>query len=137
MLDQFPRHIYRNKPQAFIVDPMARGLVLEGMQKGDDKELYPIERAFFYLPLEHSEDLNRKICRSLLSTIGCTSLRRLLRPQMQDFLVLPLSHQQQIAHFGRFPHRNAILGRESTPEEIVFLTQWGRRSKLYYRFINR
>lgn len=127
LLDQFPRHIYRDKPQAFMLDRMARAIVLEGMQKGDDKNLYPIERAFFYLPLEHSEDIN-------LQNLSVTSYRQLvaespeiIQPHMQDFLQSAIMQQQQIARFGRFPHRNTILGRESLPEETVFLMQWGRR----------
>jgi uncharacterized protein (DUF924 family) len=126
LLDQFPRHIYRNQPRAFALDRMARALVLEGLQKGYDKQLFPLERAFFYLPLEHSEDL-------AMQNLSVASYRQLvaqspaaIRPQMQDFLQAAISHQQQIMRFGRFPYRNAILGRESTPEEIIFLAQWGR-----------
>lgn len=127
LLDQFPRHIYRNQPQAFTLDRMAQALVLEGIQKGDDKHLYPIERAFFYLPLEHAEDLN-------MQNMSINSFRQLvlnspesIQPQMQDFLQAAIMHQQQIARFGRFPHRNTILRRESTPEETVFLMQWKKR----------
>jgi uncharacterized protein (DUF924 family) len=128
LLDQFTRIIYRNKPQAFMADRMARALALEGIQKGDDKSLFPVERAFFYLPLEHAEDLQ-------LQNLSVAYYRQLLadsppsiQPQMQAFLQYAILHQQQIARFGRFPYRNAILGRESTPEEVVFLTQWGRPS---------
>lgn len=128
LLDQFPRHIYRNQPQSFMFDRMARALVLEGMQKGDDQQLYPIERAFFYLPLEHSEDLN-------MQNLSVASYQQLvaqspmaIKPQMNAFLQYAFIHQQQIALFGRFPARNAILGRESTPEEVVFLNQWGKSS---------
>lgn len=127
LLDQIPRHLYRNKPQSFVLDRMARAVVLEGLKKGDDKELYPIERAFFYLPLEHAEDID-------LQNLSVQSYRQLLaespeplKLQMQDFLQSAISHQQQIARFGRFPYRNAVLGRESTPEETVYLMQWGRR----------
>jgi uncharacterized protein (DUF924 family) len=126
LLDQFPRHIYRNKPQEFMSDRMARALALEGIQKGDDKYLYPIERAFFYLPFEHSEDLG-------MQNVSVASYQKLLadspreiKPHMQDILHYAILHQQQIARFGRFPHRNVILGRESKPEEVVFLRQWGR-----------
>lgn len=128
LLDQFPRHIYRNQSRAFALDRMARALVLEGLQRGDDKQLFPIERAFFYLPLEHSEDL-------AVQNLSVASYRQLvaqspgvIQPQMQDFLQSAILHQQQIARFGRFPYRNAILERESTPEETLFLAQWGRRA---------
>lgn len=124
LLDQFSRHVYRGKPQAFMLDQMAKSLVLEGMQKGDDQRLYPIERAFFYLPLEHSENLD-------IQNLSVNSYRNLLaespesiRPQMHDFLQSAIAHQQQIIRFGRFPYRNAILGRQSTPEETIFLMQW-------------
>lgn len=126
LLDQFPRHIYRNQPQAFQLDPMARGLVLEGIQKGDDRWLYPIERAFFYLPLEHAED-------PVMQALSVRMYQQLLAQSppdmkfyMKQFLRYALVHQQQITRFGRFPHRNAALRRQSTPEEIIFLNQWGR-----------
>ena len=128
LLDQFPRHVYRNRPQEFMADRMARALALEGLQKGDDKQLYPMERVFFYLPFEHAEDLQ-------LQNLSVSSYRKLLaqapmeiKPQMQAILHYAILHQRQIARFGRFPHRNIILDRESYPEEIVFLRQWGRPS---------
>lgn len=123
LLDQIPRHIYRNQPQAFSSDPMAVGLVIEGMQKGVDTQLVPIERAFFYLPLEHAEDPE-------LQAMSVAAYQRLLteapfnlKPVMRDFLDYAHAHQQQIMLFGRFPARNAILGRKSTPEEMLFLQQ--------------
>lgn len=128
LLDQFPRHIYRNRPQAFMTDPMAQGIVLEGIQKGDDKRLLPVERAFFYLPLEHAENgyLQRISVDSYLQLLADVPFT--LKPQMQEFLRYAMLHQQQIARFGRFPHRNYILGRNSTPEEVVFLKLWGNGS---------
>jgi uncharacterized protein (DUF924 family) len=127
LLDQIPRHIYRNQTREFTFDRMAQALVLEGIRKGDDRRLYPIERAFFYLPLEHAEDLN-------LQNLAVTSYRRLLaespeelKPEMVDFLQSALLSQRQIVRFGRFPYRNTILGREPTPEETVFLMQWRTR----------
>lgn len=128
LLDQFTRHIYRNKPQEFVGDPMARGLVLEGLQQGDDQSLYPIEKAFFYLPLEHTENLD-------MQNLVVSLYRRLLmdapssmKPKIDAFLQYAIMHRRQIASFGRFPHRNFILKRKSTPEEIIFLKQWGKPS---------
>lgn len=126
LLDQFPRHIYRNQSQAYQLDPMARGLVLEGIQKGDDKDLYPIERAFFYLPLEHAEDpamqaLSVRLYQQLLAESPPG-----MKFYMQEFLRYAIAHQQQIARFGRFPHRNVALRRQPTPEETLFLKQWGQ-----------
>jgi uncharacterized protein (DUF924 family) len=126
LLDQFPRHIYRNSPQEFLLDRMARVLVLEGIRKGDDKRLYPIERAFFYLPLEHAEDLDLQDLSVALYRQLVAESPPSIRLPMQGFLQSAIIHQQQIEHFGRFPYRNGILGRESTPEETVFLIQWGR-----------
>lgn len=127
LLDQIPRHIYRNQYQQFILDRMARALVIEGIQKGDDKRLYPVERAFLYLPLEHAEDIQ-------MQNLSVSSYRQLLaespeilKPLMADFFQAAMMHQKQIIRFGRFPYRNAILGRESTPEENVFLMQWKKR----------
>lgn len=123
LLHQFPRYLYRDKPQAYLADRMAQGLVIEGLQKGDDKKLYPIERAFFYLPLQHAEDIN-------LQNLSVNYYQRLvdespeiIRPQMEAFLRSASLHQQIIAKFGRFPYRNYVLGRESTPEELIYLNQ--------------
>lgn len=126
LLDQFPRHIYRHKSQAFALDRMAQSITLEGIQKGDDKELFPIERAFFYLPLEHAEEPS-------LQNLSVKSYQKLLmdspfsmKPQINDFYRSAVLHKQQIDRFGRFPYRNPILKRETTPEETVYLMQWGR-----------
>lgn len=124
LLDQFTRHIYRNQPQEFMADPMARGLVLEGLQKGDDRDLYPIEKAFFYLPLEHAENIR-------MQNLAVSLYQKLLReapapikPQMSAFLDYAFLHREQISRFGRFPHRNAVLKRAPTSEEMIFLNQW-------------
>ena len=124
LLDQFSRSIYHHQPQQFLSDPMARGLVLEGMERQHDQYLYPIERAFFYLPLEHAESLP-------MQNLSVQAYRRLLldsppplKRHMDAFLQSAIHHRQQVARFGRFPHRNALLKRESTPEEAIFLSQW-------------
>lgn len=133
LLDQFPRHIYRNQPQEFMFDRMARALAWEGIQKGDDRHLYPIERAFFYLPFEHAEDLNlQNFSLNLYQRLVAESPAS-IRPQMEDFLQAARISWQQISRFGRFPYRNLILGRDSTPEEIVFLMQWGRHHMHHYQ----
>jgi|GEM_PF-180827 len=123
LLDQFPRDIYRDTPRALMLDRMARGLVLEGLHQREDRRLYPIERAFFYLPLEHSEDpVMQALAVACYQQLFAES-PPMIRPQMQSFLQSAIMHQRQIARFGRFPHRNAILGRKSTPEEVIFLRQ--------------
>lgn len=121
LLDQFPRHIYRNKPQAYALDPMARGLVQEGLSKQDDKKLYPIEKVFFYLPLEHAEDPQlQSLSVQLFQQLVSDSPDK-IQPQMAEFYRYALQHQQQIQQFGRFPHRNQALGRKSSSDEIRFL----------------
>ncbi len=125
LLDQFPRHLFRNTPQSMALDAMARGLAMEGVQKGDDKKLYPLERAFFYLPFQHAEDAGFQALSVAYYTQLVEQSPDTIKPYMQQFLNFALLHQQAIARFGRFPHRNAILGRESTPEERVYLSQRG------------
>ncbi len=123
LLDDIPRIIYQGQPQQYVADRMALTLALEGMQMGEDKRLYPIERAFFYFPLAHAEDID-------LQNLSVSSYEQLLsespkeiRPHLLDFLSYAFSQRQLIARFGRFPYRNGILGRESTPEETAFLMQ--------------
>ncbi len=125
LLDQVPRLIYQDKPQAFTADRMALGLAIEGMQKGDDLRLYPIERAFYYMPLMHSEDPN-------MQTLSIAKYNQLvaetpaqIQPQIEQFLTFALIHQNVIKKFGRFPYMNIINGRQSTPEELEYLRNWG------------
>ncbi|MBA2369328.1 MAG: DUF924 domain-containing protein [Candidatus Protochlamydia sp.] len=125
LLDQFPRHLYPHSPQALASDSMARGLVLEGLQRGDDTKLFPVERAFFYLPLERVEeikfqDLSVEYFKNLVEESPAS-----IKPQMQKFLDFAILNREIISKFGRFPYRNAILRRESTPEEQVYLYQMG------------
>jgi uncharacterized protein (DUF924 family) len=121
LLDRIPRQIYRDRAQAFASDPMARALVIEGIQEHQDEWLYPIERAFFYLPLEHAEDTEiQRISVEAYSQLLNESPSN-LKPFIRMFYDYALVHQQQIEQFGRFPARNAILNRESTPAELEFL----------------
>jgi uncharacterized protein (DUF924 family) len=121
LLDLIPRQIYRDQAQAFASDPMARALVIEGMQEKQDQWLYPVERAFFYLPLEHAENPE-------IQKLSVDVYYRLLmeappgmKPFIRRFYEYALTHQQQIEKFGRFPARNAILDRETTPDELEYL----------------
>lgn len=121
VLDQFPRNLYRGQPRAFAYDEKALGLTLVGLARGMDKELGFHERAFFYLPLEHSESLDiqdRSIeCYAAL----VVAARSDERPQLREYLDYAWQHYAIIKRFGRYPHRNAILGRESTAQELEFL----------------
>ena len=122
LLDQFTRNIYRDTPRAFAGDTQALTLAETLVAEGRDKNLSPWQRWFAYLPFEHSE--------SLLDQERAVALFAGLRREMQhdafdsayDYAV---RHREVIARFGRFPHRNAILGRASTAEEIEFLKQPG------------
>jgi uncharacterized protein (DUF924 family) len=125
LTDQFPRNIYRDSPDAFAYDSKALSWCLDGIGHGLDLKLRPIERVFFYLPLEHAESLecqDRSVdkFRELLDAADVA--RNNVFKEYFDFAV---RHREIIARFGRFPHRNKILGRPSTPEELAFLEEPG------------
>lgn len=119
LLDQFPRHLFRGQPQAFATDVKALAVAQRAIAEGFDQQLPPVQRVFFYLPLEHSENLAHQYqCVERFSPLQHD-------PDIEDFYNYAVKHLQVIERFGRFPHRNQILGRESTPEEIEFLKQPG------------
>lgn len=120
VLDQFPRNMFRNTPLAFATDAKAREITKVAIEQGFDQELEPVQRLFVYLPLEHSEDLNdQNRSVQLVQALIVTN------PELSDCLDYAQRHQVAIEQFGRFPHRNRILGRQTTPEEAEFLTQPG------------
>ena len=127
VVDQFPRNIYRGAPGAFSRDALALRACLEGIEKGFDEGLHPMHRVFFYLPLMHSEDLEIQS----LSVEKYSALENEYTPHPEIRKILAYStdfagrHSDIIKRFGRYPHRNAVLGRESTPEEIEFLKEPG------------
>lgn len=119
LLDQVPRNIYRPTPQAFATDPQALELAKYAIAQGFDSQLLPIQRWFVYLPLEHSENLaDQKQCVELFEKLPESDNKQL-------GLDFARKHYQIIERFDRFPHRNQILGRDTTPEEAEFLTQPG------------
>lgn len=125
VLDQFSRHIHRGTPAAFAQDPAAQRLATAGVEQGLDRALNPAQRAFFYLPFEHAEDLK-------LQQVGARSFERLAsevapawRKEYISFADYAGHHRDIIERFGRFPHRNRILGRASTAEEEEYLKQPG------------
>lgn len=128
-LDQFSRNLFRGDPESFAADPKARALVHEGLARKHDRELKPIERLFFYMPLEHSEDLDEQeqcvaLMRALADEVAAEpGVDQARRDRFVNFIDFAVRHRDIIARFGRFPHRNAVLGRESTPEELEFLKQ--------------
>ena len=115
ILDQFSRNIFRDTPQAFSNDPLALALAQEALAVDADKALSPTERSFLYMPFMHSES----------AEIHQVAVKLFSAPGMENNLDFELRHQAIITRFSRYPHRNKILGRESTPEEIVFLKQPG------------
>jgi uncharacterized protein (DUF924 family) len=118
-LDQFPRQIYRGTARAFGGDALALVAARHAVEAGYDGSMLPVERLFAYLPFEHSESLADQ-------ERACELMRPLEHfPETDDALRYAEAHRAIIARFGRFPHRNALLGRASTPEEIDFLKQPG------------
>ena len=125
LLDQWPRNIYRGQPQAFALDDRARFWCRRMLQDRLDKSLRPIQRLFAYLPLEHSENLqDQDQCVRLMQALA-DSVPGHQRETFDDFVDYAERHRDVIERFGRFPHRNAILGRPSTDEEVEFLKQPG------------
>ncbi len=115
LLDQFPRNVFRDTPRAFATDAKARVIAREALDKDFDRELLMVQRCFLYLPFEHSEDLaDQERSVELFGALDG-----------YDVLEYAIRHRDIVARFGHFPHRNAILGRESTPEEIEFLKEPG------------
>jgi uncharacterized protein (DUF924 family) len=125
LLDQFSRNIHRGRARAFENDPKALALALSGMQSGADAALDPLERMFFYMPLQHTESLE-------VQDESVAAFRRLLgespeelRPTFENTLAFAEKHREIILRFARFPHRNKVLGRSSTPEESAYLASTG------------
>jgi uncharacterized protein (DUF924 family) len=111
VLDQFSRNMFRGSPRAFAADPLARRLARETIAQGLDMSLTREERIFLYLPFEHSEDREDQ-------ALSCELIGRLGN---DDWTKYAQAHRAIIDRFGRFPHRNAVLGRESTQEELELL----------------
>jgi uncharacterized protein (DUF924 family) len=111
VLDQFSRNIHRGTPQAFAADAIARRLARQSVERGLDHSMPAVERLFLYLPFEHSEDPeDQALSVRMFGALGNENWTR-----------HALAHQSIIDRFGRFPHRNAALGRTSTPEERALL----------------
>jgi len=119
LLDQFPRNLFRGEAKAFAGDARARNIARQAVDRGFDIALPPVMRMFFYLPFEHSEHLPDQDLAHLLFSALDRQLPGLDLAGWAD------KHRAVIARFGRFPHRNAALGRNSSPEELEFLKQPG------------
>ena len=117
VLDQFPRNMYRDTPQAFATDKQALLIAKHAISKGFDQVLKPIKRRFIYLPYEHSENINdQRTCVELFESMKDED------PLGYEYAV---KHLRVIEKFNRFPHRNSILGRDNTSEEDEYLAQPG------------
>lgn len=115
VLDQFSRNIYRAKPAAFANDLAALVLAQEAIRKGFHFKLETFKHSFFYMPFMHSESL----------MVHNTAVRLFNEPGLEDYFDYEIKHKKIIERFGRYPHRNQILGRNSTSEEKEFLSQPG------------
>ena len=115
LFDQFPRNMFRGHADQFSTDPLALAVARGAVERGLDEAMSPAERGFLYMPFQHSEDLgDQKRSLALFTALG------------DDYqLGYARKHHDVIARFGRFPHRNPILGRRSTPEEEEYLKQPG------------
>ena len=112
VLDQFPRNSYRGTPKAFAYDPFALEIASHTINEGLDREMSQAERQFCYMPFMHTEDLDtQNQSLALFNKLGT-----------KGGIDAAIEHRDIIVQFGRFPHRNKVLGRQSTPEEIEYLT---------------
>lgn len=125
LTDQFPRNVYRGTSRAFAYDELALSWCLDGLAQRVDTKLLPIQRCFFYLPLEHCESLEQQdrsvaLYAKLMDDVSATE-----KELFEGYLRYAIQHRDVVARFGRFPHRNEQLGRESTLEELDFLLEPG------------
>lgn len=127
VLDQFPHHVWRGDGKSFSCDDVALALALDTIKQGDDELVSPLARVFVYLPLEHAEQLD-------VQDLSVAMYEKLVldaddseKAVFEGFLDYARQHRDVIQRFGRFPHRNAMLGRASSAEELEFLEQPGSR----------
>ncbi len=121
LLDQFSRNVYRGTAAAFAQDEAALALCTEGIELGQDRELEPCERTFFYMPLEHAEDAEAQaLCVRKFREVAADAPAP-WRDIFERNVDYANQHKEIVDRFGRFPHRNAVLGRASTPDEDAYL----------------
>ena len=123
LLDQLPRNMHRGRAEAFACDALARAVTGRAIDRGFDIAMPRDRRFFFYLPFEHSEDLADQDRSIALFGAWVEAAPAEIKPKAIEQFEYVLRHQQIIRRFGRFPHRNAALGRETTPEEAAFLLE--------------
>jgi uncharacterized protein (DUF924 family) len=126
LLDQFPRNLKRGEPGAFAEDGKALVLCLDGMRLGHPAVLAPLERVFFCMPLQHAEDRAlQALAVETFAGIANASASKPLAAALRKSADYAVAHRDIVERFGRFPHRNRALGRESTPAELEFLASGG------------
>ena len=127
LLDQFSRNIFRGQPEAFASDHLAVEWAKAAVAVGRDRQLPPLMRKFFYMPLMHAEDVETQDQQVTLFEALVADVAKGHRATYERNLDFARRHRDIIVRFGRYPHRNAVLGRHSTPEEEAFLKEPGSR----------
>ena len=124
LLDQCPRNTHRRDPAAFAQDALALSWTLDGLSRGMDLELEPLERMFFYMPMQHSESLDSQD-RSveIFTELAHSDVPNFMQKYLLDAAESARVHRDIVARFGRFPHRNSVLGRASTADEHAYLEE--------------
>ncbi len=126
LLDQFSRNMFRGTPRSFAQDALAREVATEASSAGDERVLTPVEASFLLMPLMHAEDIDaQRRCVEGFTKLRDTSTDEALRAYFDNSVKFAVMHLAIIERFGHFSHRNAILGRPSTDEEVAFLKQPG------------
>jgi len=124
-VDQLPRNLFRGSARAFAFDPLGREAALSAIARGFDRDLHPVQAAFLYLPLEHAEDVEmQERSVQLYAALGERAPGQ-IRAQFDQYSEYARRHRDVIRRFGRFPHRNGMLERPSTPEEVAYLESGG------------
>lgn len=121
LLDQFRRNIFRRSKEAYLKDHEVLKLTIKGMELGHDRQLEPVERAFFYMPMQHSESLKVQDFSVRTFTTLAETVKPTLRATFGTFAQFAELHRDIVAQFNRFPHRNEALGRKNTPDEEAYL----------------
>lgn len=121
LIDQFSRNMYRNSPKAYAYDHLALKVAKDAIKKGEDQKLSLTERVFLYMPLEHSENKDDQNQSVALFEKLYQDTPKDYQPLAAKYLKYAKEHQKIIQQFNRFPHRNKVLSRKSTPEELAFL----------------
>jgi uncharacterized protein (DUF924 family) len=126
LLDQLPRNLHRGSAAAFAQDEKALALALEGIEAGQDRTLHPLQRIFFMMPLQHAESRDTQArSTEAFNQLASEFQNSPTGPLLENTAKFAVQHREIVDRFGRFPHRNRVLGRESTDEEAEFLAAGG------------